>query len=132
MDLMIVENTMSYCLFALALACLATFLSAMQEEFIRRRRRKQSAHSRTKIVPPSIAVSKPKQSGSERPMVRGYDTPELFREDLWLRRVEQSRNEIAVLDASRQCMNPNQGSREEFARRVCAILAQHSAARCDN
>lgn len=131
MDLMIVENTLSYCLFALALACLATFLSAMQEEFIRRRRRKQRAHPRTKIVPPSIAVSKPKQSGPERPMVRGYDTPELFREDLWLRRLAQSRYEIAAPDSWRW-MEPAGRSREEFAKRVCAILAQHPAARCDN
>jgi hypothetical protein len=72
-----------------------------------------------------------------RPAVRqtfiigGYDSPELFREDLWLRRIEQARTEHPELAA----MPPFKASTEtghDYPRQVCAMLAQQRSTRCDN
>jgi hypothetical protein len=65
----------------------------------------------------------------QRALVRGFDSPELFREDLWLRRIDQARRDHAVRAASMRRPEINKGVREQ---RISAILAHHPGARCDN
>jgi hypothetical protein len=65
-------------------------------------------------------------------MVRGYDSPQLFREDLWLRRIEQARREHIAVAVSMPFKGSSTETGHDYQRRVCAMLAQHWGARCDN
>jgi hypothetical protein len=48
-----------------------------------------------KIVLPVISGTKSDRAALQGRIVRGYDSGELFREDLWLRRIEQSRKQLS-------------------------------------
>ena len=122
MNQMIVENLISWFLFALASTCTLSFASTIYDDFISRKRRGQETKTITKVV--ELSYPEPNRLTPERP--RGYDSPELFREDLWIRRIEHSRREHAALTASMP-----QAS-EIYRKRLCAMLAHHVGSSRDN
>ena len=84
-----------------------------------------------KIVPHAISDTKSDRT-LQGPIVRGYDNDELFREDLWLRRIEQSRKQPVAPEASMCIMTRSVGVGEEDVKRICAILAQYAGTKFDN
>lgn len=131
MHLLSFENVMTCSVSALALAWIVTFASARYEDFINWRRRKQEIKPIVKFTLP-ISAPKPEHLVSQSPLVRGYDSGELFREDLWIRRIEQSRRQIAALTASAPRLEADIEAREDYGNRVSAMLAHHGVTRCDN
>lgn len=65
----------------------------------------------------------------EHSLPRGYDSPELFREDLWIRRIEHSRREHAAMAASLPQVKAGLGASEDYSRRLCEMLAHHARTR---
>lgn len=65
----------------------------------------------------------------ENSLPRGYDSPELFREDLWIRRIEHSRREHAAMAASLPQVKAGLGASEDYSRRLCEMLAHHARTR---
>lgn len=128
MNQMIVENIISWFLFALASTCTLSFASTMYDDFISRKRRGQETKTITKVV--QLSDPKPNQLTLERP--RGYDSPELFREDLWIKRIEVSRREHAALATSMAQGKTNGGVAEVYRKRLSAILAHHVDSSRDN
>ena len=117
---MIVENIISWFLFALASTCTLSFASTVYDNFISSKRRQRNKRGNSGIVP--LPDSRPNQRLTGNPVVRGYDSPELFREDLWIRRIEQSRREHATLVASMPPV-PNPSVPEDYPKRLCKMLA---------
>jgi hypothetical protein len=78
------------------------------------------------IVPPVISDTKSDRPALQGRIVRGYDNDELFREDLWLRRIEQSRKQLVGPEASMCLMTRSVGVGEEGVKRICAMLAQYA------
>jgi hypothetical protein len=126
MNAMIVENIISWFLFALASTCTLSFASTAYDNFIGWKRRQRESKEHTKVVP--LSESKPKQS-AEDSVTRGYDSPELFREDLWIRRIEHSRKAHAALTASMPPVKARLKAPEDYPRRLCEMLAQHARTR---
>jgi hypothetical protein len=93
MNAMIVENIVSWFLFALASTCTLSFASTIYDNFISSKRRERNKKASPGIV--TLPELKPSQLVTENSVIRGYDSPELFREDLWIRRIEHSRKENA-------------------------------------
>lgn len=117
---MIVENMISWFLFALASTCTLSFASAVYDNFISAKRRERDRKARTRIAP--LPDLKPSQLVTENSVVRGYDSPELFREDLWIRRIEHSRKEHAALVASMALGKASLGAPEDYPKRLCELL----------
>jgi len=132
MHLLNFENVMTYSASALALGWIVTFASARYEDFINWRRRKQETKPMVKFTLPSTSAPKPEHLISQSPLVRGYDSGELFREDLWIRRIEESSRQIATLGTSAPRLEADIEAREDYGNRVCAMLAHHGVTRCDN
>ena len=117
---MIVENIVSWFLFALASTCTLSFASTVYDNFISWKRRQRDSKASTRIVP--LSDSKPSKLLTEEPVTRGYDSPELFREDLWIRRIEHSRKEHAALVASMAPVKASLGAPEDYPKRLCELL----------
>ena len=120
---MVVENIIGWFLFALASTCTLSFASTLYDDFIGRIRGQQDKETPEKISAPraeDLALQKR----------RGYDSPELFREDLWIRRIEVSRMEHALLTGSMPKADVK--TREVYPKRLCEILAYHASTACDN
>jgi hypothetical protein len=125
---MIVENIIGWFLFALASTCTLSFASTIYDDFISRKRRGRDKETIDKIAPivdPQLDELAPENR-------RGYDSPELFREDLWIRRIEHSRKEHAVVAGSMPGLKANIKTRQDYPKRLCEILAYHAATACDN
>jgi hypothetical protein len=127
MNGMIVENIISWFLFALASTCTLSFASTVYDNFLSRKRRARDKKATTRNVP--LSHSKPRALLIENSLTRGYDSPELFREDLWIRRIEHSRREHAAMAASLPQMKATLGASEDYARRLCEMLAHHARTR---
>jgi hypothetical protein len=127
MNAIIVENIVSWFLFALASTCTLSFASRAYDNFVSRKRRERDKKPGARILPRSD--SKPSPLLMEKPVTRGYDSPELFREDLWIRRIEHSRMEHALLAASIPPVKANFGAPEDYSRRLCEMLAHHARTR---
>ena len=125
---MIVENIISWFLFALASTCTLSFASTIYDDFISRKRRGREAKTVTKVA--RLSDPEPHQLTLDRP--RGYDSPELFREDLWIRRIELSRREHAALTASMTQARANGGVGEVYRKPLSAMLARHVGSSRDN
>ena len=125
---MIVENIIGWFLFALASTCTLSFASTIYDDFISRKRSQRDKETIEKIAP--LADPQPDQLALQNR--RGYDSPELFREDLWIRRIEISRKEHAVLRGSMPGLKANVKTRQDYPKRLCEILAYHAATACDN
>jgi hypothetical protein len=121
MNAMTMENIVSWFLFALASTCTLSFASSIYDNFISSKRRERNRKTNPEINP--VPDLKPSQQVIENPPIRGYDSPELFREDLWIRRIEQSRREHATLAASMPLVKPNTGAVENYPKRLCEMLA---------
>jgi len=124
---MIVENIVSWFLFALASTCTLSFASTAYDNFIGWKRRQRDSKASTRIVP--LSDSKPSKLSTEEPVTRGYDSPELFREDLWIRRIEHSRKANAALTASMPPVKARLEAPEDYSRRLCEMLAHHARTR---
>ena len=85
-----------------------------------------------KIFPSPISDAKSGRPALQGRIVHGYDSAELFREDLWLRRIEQSRKQLVAPEASMQLMTRSVGVGEEDLKRICAILAQSAGTKLGN
>jgi hypothetical protein len=127
MNAMIVENIVSWFLFALASTCTLSFASTAYDNFIGWKRRQRDSKASTRIVP--LSDSKPSKLSTEEPVTRGYDSPELFREDLWIRRIEHSRKAHAALTASMPPVKARLKAPEDYSRRLCEMLAHHARTR---
>jgi hypothetical protein len=62
-----------------------------------------------KIVSHTIPDAKSDRPALQGRIVHGYDSDDLFREDLWLRRIEQSRKQLVAPEASMQLMTRSVG-----------------------
>jgi hypothetical protein len=85
-----------------------------------------------KTVPPPISDAKSDGPALQGRIVHGYDSDELFREDLWLRRIEQSRKQLVAPEASMRLMTRSVGIGEEDVKRICAMLARYAGTKLDN
>jgi hypothetical protein len=121
MNATIVENIISWFLFALASTCTLSFASSIYDSFISSKRRERDRKVNPEIVP--LLELKTNQQVIENPTIRGYDSPELFREDLWIRRIAQSRKEHAGLAASMQQVKSTASALEDYPKRLCEMLA---------
>jgi hypothetical protein len=131
MDAIAVGHALTWCLFALGVACVITFSSMIYDELVTQKRQKQDTGSGTKNVRAPIADPTTAQTGPEKRTFHGYDSPELFREDLWLRRIELSREESISLEAvSAAQVGARTG--DDYKKRLCTLLANYRGARCDN
>jgi hypothetical protein len=124
---MIIEAIFVWCLFGLAVACLITFASSAYDEFMSRKSHKAS----TKVIARSTSAANGRPVSPQKFMIAGYDSPELFREDLWLRRIDQARREHVEL-AEIPPFKARTEVGHDYHRLVCAMLAQHWGTRCDN
>jgi hypothetical protein len=127
MNTMIVENIISWFLFALASTCTLSFASTAYDNFIGRKRRQRESKAHKKVVP--LSESKPTKLSAKDSVTRGYDSPELFREDLWIRRIEHSRKAHAALTASMPPAKARLKASEDYPKRLCEMLAQHARTR---
>ena len=127
MNTTILENIISWFLFALASTCTLSFASTAYDNFIGRKRRQREDKARTQFV--TLSQSKPPKLPAEELVTRGYDSPELFREDLWIRRIEHSRRVYAALTASIPPVKARLKAPEDYPRRLCEMLAQHARTR---
>jgi hypothetical protein len=128
---MIIEAIFVWCLFGLGVACLITFASSAYDEFTSRKTDIPGVKANAKIITRSTSAANGRRVVPQKFMIAGYDSPELFREDLWLRRIDQARRERIELAA----IPPFKARTEvghDYHRQVCAMLAQHWGARCDN
>ena len=123
MNATIVENIISWFLFALASTCTVSFASTAYDNFIGRKRRQRES----KVVP--RLGSKPLKLSVEETVIRGYDSPELFREDLWIRRIEHSRKAHVALRESMPVVKVRLEAPDDYPRRLCEMLAQHARTR---
>lgn len=132
MNAMLVENIINWFLFALASTCTLSFASTVYDHFISSKRGDRNKNAKPRIVP--LSNSQASSLEAKKPAVRGYDTPELFREDLWVRRIEHSRKEHAALLASMPPLKAGLAPFEDTPRRLCEILilAQHTQPGRDN
>ena len=127
MNAMIVENIISWFLFGLASTCTLSFASTVYDNFISWKQRRRDSKASTRIVP--LSDSKPSKLPTEEPVIRGFDSPELFREDLWIRRIEHSRKEHAALKASMPRVKARLEAPVDYPRRLCEMLAHHARTR---
>jgi len=134
MNLNLLGNLIIWCLFPLALVCVIAFASNIHEEFVNERRRKQSTRPIANIFPTSYLQPQPQreQPVLDNAIIRAYDSPELFREDLWLLRIDRSRKAHAALTGWVPLLEANLKIPADRGKSICALLAQHAGARCDN
>jgi hypothetical protein len=85
-----------------------------------------------KIVSDTISDAKSDRPALQERIVHGYDSDELFREDLWIRRIEQTRKQLVAPEASMRLMTRSVGLGEEDVKRICAMLAQYAGTKFDN
>src|SRR5918994_7912232 len=120
-------NIAVWCVYALTFASIVTVVSQRYETFIYRRRRKQDPKPIANMLETSNSNHKLNQSVVQMAAIRGYDSDELFREDLWLRRIADSRLKLATMESS-ICAWP----REDPVKQLCAMLVQHAEATSHN
>jgi hypothetical protein len=85
-----------------------------------------------KIVSHTISDAKSDRPALQARIVHGYDSHDLFRKDLWLRRIDQSRKTGCCVGASMRLMTTSEGVGEEDGKRICALLAQSAGTKSDN
>lgn len=127
MNTKIVEDIISWFIFALASTCTLSFASTAYDNFIGWKRRQREGKVHTKVLP--LSESKSPKLSVEESVIRGYDSPELFREDLWIRRIEHSRKAHAALTTSMPRVKARLEAPEDYPRRLCEMLAQHARIR---
>jgi hypothetical protein len=129
MAVMVFENMITLGLFLLAFTCIISLASAIHEKFMGWRRGGRGRPTMGNIASPSVSAS---TWVGENVFVRGYDSEELFREDLWLLRITLSRRQAALPEALLTSLEAGPDVREQHSSRVFAMLAHHANVRCDN
>jgi hypothetical protein len=134
MNLSLIEIALIWLIFPSALIAIIAVASYIHEEFLSTRKHTESALT---MPPVSITASPERATQQEvafwqRTIERGYDSPELFREDLWLIRIDRSRKAYTKSIALKPFLNVDAGDPAESAKSICAFLAQHPGSRCDN
>ena len=104
----------------------------MYDDFVNRKRPQRHKKCLRKSAAVFDSFPKPLEALAQKNLVRGYDNPELFREDLWLRRIHQARREHAVVAASMRRAGGTSRTAEEHKRRVSEILAHHPDPKSNN
>ena len=115
--------------------------SSMHEELVRKKNGTENVFTTPAVLVMGSSGSKGQwqQLRSQPNIIRGYDSPELFREDLWLIRIARSRKAYArsrkayggsIVSVS--VLLAGAGTPIASAKSICALLAQHSGSRCDN
>jgi hypothetical protein len=132
MNPMIIGNIFMWCLFALALAWAVAFASVVYEDLIERRKHEPNPREKGDPLPAPVSEPKSYLSVAEKAIVRGYDSDELFREDLWLRRLAKARRQTAGLNMSTRRLKASLKSREDHVKQLCAKMAHHAGAKFDN
>jgi hypothetical protein len=110
--------------YALVFAGIVSFLSQRYENFMHRRQRKRELEPVANGLETSTSDHKTHQGIIQMAAVRGYDSDELFREDLWLRRIASSRQKLATIEMPL--------GRVDQIKQLCAMLVQHPGATSDN
>jgi hypothetical protein len=95
---------------------------AKSTELIKKGNSQKFMNKAPKIVPPPLSDAKSNRPALQGRIVHGYDSDALFREDLWLRRIEQSRKQFVASEAPMRLMTISVGV-EEDVKRICALLA---------
>jgi hypothetical protein len=95
----------------------------MYDDLVNRKRRQRHKKPLGKSAAVFGSYPTPLEALLQKNLVRGYDNPELFRKDLWLRRIDQARREHAVPAASMRRSEGNGTTAEDHKRRVSEILA---------
>jgi hypothetical protein len=128
----ILGNVLIWSLFLAVLGGIITVASVAYEAFIGRRWLNRGAKRVANVAPVSLARLRPNGSAPQNAMIRGYDSEELFQEDLWLLRIAQSRRQAGLPEPLLPAMETSNGVREKHLSHVCALLAHHANVRCDN
>ena len=116
-----------WCVYALVFACIVSFASQRYETFIYRGQRKREREPAANVLETPTSDHKINQFVLQMAAVRGYDSDELFREDLWLRRIADSRQKLATMQGS-ICA----GTRGDQVKWLYAMLVQHPGATSNN
>jgi hypothetical protein len=120
---MIVESIIGWFLFALASTCTLSFASTIYDDFVSRKRNRRDTATIDKVA----RLEDPRAEELAPKTRRGYDSPELFREDLWIRRIELSRKEQALLTGCLPGLKVDAKRRDDYPQRLCEILAYYAA-----
>jgi hypothetical protein len=121
-----VVEILNWFLLAVFLTCIITLACALNEHYTNRKRRRQS------LVRMPVSNQAAPQLAAKKLIVRGYDTPELLREDLWLLRLSCGRDNITALKMAVPPFETALEAGRSQEQRVTAMLAQYAGARCDN
>jgi hypothetical protein len=108
--------------------------SSMHEELVRKKNGTENVFTTPAVLVMGSSGSKGQwqQLRSQPNIIRGYDSPELFREDLWLIRIARSRKAYGGSIVSVSVLLAGAGTPIASAKSICALLAQQSGSRCDN
>jgi hypothetical protein len=134
MNLSLIEIALIWLIFPSALIAIIAVASYMHEKFLSTKKHTESALT----MPPGSITASPERATQQevvfwqRTIERGYDSPELFREDLWLIRIDRSRKAYTKSIALKPSLNVDAGDSAKSAKSICALLAQHPGSRCDN
>jgi len=112
----------------LLLACSVMLICVACTIFIDWTRQLRTPRTRSKVFQSSGSV---RMSVGEEPLLRGYDSDELFHEDSWLREIARSDQASASLTASMLQLTRG-GAHRFYADQVSAMLARRPSGIGDN
>jgi hypothetical protein len=104
----------------------------MYDDFVNRKRPQRHKKCLERSAAVGGSFPQPLEAPAQKNLVRGYDNPELFREDLWLRRIDHARREHAVVAASMRRAGGVSMTADDHKRRVSEILAHHPDPKSNN
>jgi hypothetical protein len=134
MNLSLIEYVLIWCVFPSALIAIIAVASNIHEECVIERKRRETDDTLRQVFITASSVPDLQQNHlvSQKIIVRGYDSPELFREDLWLVRIDRSRKAYAKSIALKSVLKPDAATPIDAAKSICAFLAQQPGSRRDN
>ena len=118
-------NLVIWCLYGVAFGCVLTFIAERYETYMSKRQHCQELRPLVKLIK-NFSISRRNPSLVPAAVVRGYDSEELFREDLWLRRIAESRQRLAAKQLFTSQASDNANAQ------FCAMLVQHAGAASNN
>lgn len=129
MDLHFVADLLLWLFLALALAWIIASVANLHEALVTYMRRFSKRVDGASLLRLCERSQNPPSAWAN---IRGYDSPELFREDLWLLRLDGSRKaHVAAMEAGSCAASPG-ASASDSVPSICALLARHRGARCNN
>jgi hypothetical protein len=130
----LIESVLLWYVLPSTLIVIIAVASSMHEELVRKKNDTENVFT----MPPVIMMGSSGSTGQwqqlrwQSNIIRGYDSPELFREDLWLIRIARSYKTYGGSIVSASVLLAGAGTPTASAKSICALLAQHSGSRCDN